>query len=201
MIKISTQTYIFIALIVVAFVAGFCSKGDNNFDKEIEVAQRERDFHNRMAIINKQKENIAKIGLAYRDTLEQVRVKYNEQLNRKALKISNVKKRVDSLKVVLYNPECTAMIAAQDTLISELEGTIVILNEEKSSTWNHFNEILKAEHEEKELLQIEVEEYKEQVLFSQADVNYFKKKERRAKRGRNLAIVVGLLLLGLSVGN
>jgi hypothetical protein len=38
-------------------------------------------------------------------------------------------------------------------------------------------------------------------LFSQSDVNYFKKKERKARRVRNLSILVGLLLLGLSVGN
>jgi hypothetical protein len=201
MIKISIQTYIFIALIVVAFVAGFCSKSDNNFDKEIEIARRERDFHNRIADLNKRKENIAKVGLAYRDSLEQLRVKYNEQLSRKELKIANVKKRVDSLKLNLYNPECTAIIAAQDTVILELESTIVILQEEKGATWNNFNEILKAEHEEKQILIDEVEEYKEQVLFSQSDVNYFKKKERKARRVRNLSILVGLLLLGLSVGN
>jgi hypothetical protein len=197
----STKTLIFLALIVVAFVAGFCSKSDNNFDKEIEIARRERDFHNRIADLNKRKENIAKVGLAYRDSLEQLRVKYNEQLSRKELKIANVKKRVDSLKLNLYNPECTAIIAAQDTVILELESTIVILQEEKGATWNNFNEILKAEHEEKQILIDEVEEYKEQVLFSQSDVNYFKKKERKARRVRNLSILVGLLLLGLSVGN
>jgi hypothetical protein len=199
--KLTPQLLIILLLIVVAFVAGFCSKGDNNFDKEIEVAQRERDFHNRMAIINKQKENIAKIGLAYRDSLQQVRVKYDELLKRKQSKVSTAKKKADSLKVVLYNPECRAIIAAQDTVILELESTIVILQEEKSSTWNHFNEILKAEHEEKELLNAEVEEYKEQILFSQSDVNYFKKQQRKARRQRNLAILFGLVITGLAVTN
>jgi multidrug resistance efflux pump len=199
--KLSVQTYIFLALIVVAFVAGFCSKGDNNFDKEIEVARRERDFHNRIADLNHRKENIARVGLAYRDSLEQLRLQFANREIKQEKKVKASKKRVDSLKVSLYNPECTAIIAAQDTVILELEGTIVILKEEKGATWNNFNEILKAEHEEKELLNAEVEEYKEQVLFSQADVNHFKKQQRKARRQRNLAILFGLVITGLAVTN
>jgi hypothetical protein len=186
---------------VVAFIVGFCSKGDNNFDKEIEVARRERDFHHRIADLNRQKENIARVGNAYRDTLRQVRSQFANREMKQDAKVKAAKKRADSLKVSLYNPECTATIAAQDTVIIELESTIVILKEEKSATWNSFNKIIESEHEEKAILQSEVDEYKEQLLLSQADINYFKKKERRERRKRNVVIVVGLLLLGLVVTN
>jgi hypothetical protein len=198
---IKTQTLILLALIVVAFIVGFCSKGDNNFDKEIEVARRERDFHHRIADLNRQKENIARVGNAYRDTLRQVRSQFANREMKQDAKVKAAKKRADSLKVSLYNPECTATIAAQDTVILELESTIVILKEEKSATWNSFNKIIESEHEEKAILQSEVDEYKEQLLLSQADINYFKKKERRERRKRNVVIVVGLLLLGLVVTN
>jgi hypothetical protein len=199
--KLSVQTYIFLALIVVAFVAGFCSKGDNNFDKEIEIARRERDFHNQIADLNHRKENIAKIGLAYRDTLVEVRAKYAELLKRKEVNITNARKKVTKLKVIPLPQICDSLVNAQSVLVSELEGEIVILKEEKGATWNNFNEILKAEHEEKEILNAEVEEYKEALLFTQSDANHFKKKQRGARRQRNLAVVIGLVLIGLVATN
>jgi molecular chaperone GrpE (heat shock protein) len=197
----SKQTLILLALIVVAFIVGFCSKGDNNFDKEIEVARGETAFKNRIAEINRAKENIAKVGNAYRDTLEQVRSQFANREIEQEKKVTIARKKVTKLKVTPLPSVCDTLIQAQDTLIFELSGKIGLLESEKTATWNSFNKIIETEHEEKELLQTEVDEYKEQLILSQADINYFKRKERRERRKRNLALVVGLVLLGLGVVN
>jgi iron only hydrogenase large subunit-like protein len=198
---IKTQTYILLALIVVAFIVGLCSKGDNNFDKEIEVARRETAFKNRIAEINRAKENIAKVGNAYRDTLEQVRSQFANREIEQDKKVTIAREKVTKLKAVPMPQVCDSLILAMDTVISLQGEQIVILKEEKTATWNSFNKIIETEHEEKAILQSEVDEYKEQLLLSQADVNYFKKKERRERRKRNAVIVVGLLLLGVAVTN
>jgi hypothetical protein len=200
--KLSTQLLIVLLLLIAAFIAGTLSCGGDEVNTEHEKVKQK--LHDRIAILNREKENIARLGEQYRNELDSIRVKYSEQINRKALKISNVKKRVDSLKVVnisLYNPECTAIIAAQDTVILELESTIVILKEEKSSTWNSFNQIIDTDKAMIDTLQAEVEAYKEAYDVTEVDLAAERKEKKKARRQRNLAVVLGVLLVGLAVTN
>ncbi len=202
----SKQTLIFLALIVLAFLVGLCSNGKKDLDRMMDQAVKEVAFKNRIADLNREKESLAKVGLAYRDTLEQVRVKYSGLLIRKESKISEVKRRVEVLKkdTTVLPAICAgkdSLISAQDTLISELEGTIVILKEEKGATWNAFNKVISNDKEQIASLQSEVDELNTYTVWAEDEIKYQKKKARKARRQRNLAYLVGLVFLGLAVTN
>jgi lipopolysaccharide export LptBFGC system permease protein LptF len=163
--------------------------------KERERAKREKAFKERIAVLNREKENIAKVGNAYRDSLEQIRSHFANRETKQDVKVKAAKKRVDSLKVSLYKPECAAIIAAQDTVILELESTIVILKEEKGATWNSFNKIMDNDRAMIDTLQAEVDEYKEAYEVTSVDLAAERKQKKKARLQRNLAIVLGVGLV------
>jgi hypothetical protein len=200
--KLSAQLLIGLLLIITAFIAGTCSNSRKGITEEIEHTRREKALHERIADLNREKEIIAQLGNAYRDTLDSVRTHYVRLLERKESKVTNIKKRVTKLKAdtTSYPTICArkdSIILAYDTLVSELEGEAAILKEEKRATWNSFNKILEAEHEEKAMIQQESDEYKEAYELTEIEYQLAKKKEKRAKRGRNLLIVIGLILGGM----
>lgn len=87
----------------------------------------------------------------------------------------------------------------QDTIISQLEGQIVILQAETASIRNSYAAELQAEKEKNELQIQNVEGFKSQILSYESENNYLKKREKKARRERNLAIGLGVILIALAV--
>lgn len=87
----------------------------------------------------------------------------------------------------------------KETLINELEGTIVTLRKEKSSIVSNYEAVISAEREKNTLQSQNVEGFKSQILSYESENNYLKKRERKARRERNVAIGLGVILLALAV--
>ena len=86
----------------------------------------------------------------------------------------------------------------QDTLISEYEGKIIILEQEKASIRENFTVELGAEREQNQLYKENIISYQQLNASYESEINYVKKKERKARRERNVAAGIGVLLLGLA---
>jgi thioredoxin-related protein len=173
------------------------SERQEGAERDKERARREQAFKDRIANLKREKENIARLGNAYRDTLEHIRVKYSEQLTRKASTISNIKKRVEILKAdttkhITVCGNLRDIVSAQDTVIAEQEGMIVILQEEKGATWNSFNKILDNDKAMIDTLQAEVDAYKTAYEVTESDLAAERKQKKKARRQRNLAVVLGV---------
>jgi hypothetical protein len=87
----------------------------------------------------------------------------------------------------------------QDSVINEMNGSIVILQGQVNSLRKTHAEELAIERE-KNALQVEnVEGFKSQILSYESENTYLKKRERKARRERNVAIGLGVILLAIAV--
>lgn len=87
----------------------------------------------------------------------------------------------------------------QDTVITELSGKITLLESEKASIRDSFTELLKIEQEKTTL---QASKFEDQVRISDSyseQLKYISKKERKARRQRNVAIGIGVILITLAV--
>lgn len=87
----------------------------------------------------------------------------------------------------------------QDTVINELSGKITLLESEKASIRDSFTELLKIEQEKSNL---QAGKFEDQVRISDSyseQLKYISKKERKARRGRNVAIGLGVVLMIVAV--
>jgi hypothetical protein len=89
----------------------------------------------------------------------------------------------------------------QDSLISQLSGKITLLGAEKASNWNSFNSIITIEQEKTRAEILLSGNYKKLSEAGNQETEYYKRRERKARRQRNLAVILGLLLVGLAVTN
>lgn len=87
----------------------------------------------------------------------------------------------------------------QDTVISELSGKVTLLESKVSSIRDSFSEQLNLEREKNTLQSQNVEGFKSQILSYESENNYLKKREKKARRERNVAIGLGVILLALAV--
>jgi hypothetical protein len=86
-----------------------------------------------------------------------------------------------------------------DSINQELTGSIVILQGQVNSLRKTHAEELAIERE-KNALQVEnVEGFKSQILSYEAENTYLKKRERKARRERNVAVGLGVILLAIAV--
>lgn len=86
-----------------------------------------------------------------------------------------------------------------DSINQELTGSIVILQGQVNSMRKSHQEELAAEREKNELQIQNVEGFKSQILSYESENNYLKKRERKARRERNVAIGLGVILIALAV--
>jgi hypothetical protein len=87
----------------------------------------------------------------------------------------------------------------QDSLISEQAGKIVILQREKVATLSNLNGLLSNEQEKVKTANQISEHWKQVATSNEEQIKYYKKRERKARRERNLAIVGGLILVTLAL--
>lgn len=87
----------------------------------------------------------------------------------------------------------------QDKEIHQLEGQKVILQQEVSSIRNSFMADLAVEKFKSRLLNDNAEDFKKQIASFESQLEYTQKKERKARRQRNAAIVIGAILIVLAV--
>jgi hypothetical protein len=86
-----------------------------------------------------------------------------------------------------------------DSINQELTGSIVILQGQVNSLRKTHAEELAIERE-KNALQVEnVEGFKSQILSYESENGYLKKRERKARRERNVAVGLGVILLAIAV--
>lgn len=87
----------------------------------------------------------------------------------------------------------------QDTLISELSGKIVLLEDQTANVRENFTALLESERQKNQLLKDNAISYQQMNASFQSELNYVKKKERKARRQRNAAVGIGVILLVLAV--
>jgi low affinity Fe/Cu permease len=86
-----------------------------------------------------------------------------------------------------------------DSVNQELTGSIVILQGQVNSLRKTHAEELAIERE-KNALQVEnVDGFKQQILSYESENTYLKKRDRKARRERNVAVGLGVLLLAIAV--
>lgn len=80
-----------------------------------------------------------------------------------------------------------------------MNGSIVILQGQVNSMRKSHQEELAAEREKNELQIQNVEGFKSQILSYESENNYLKKREKKARRERNVAIGLGVVLMIVAV--
>jgi hypothetical protein len=85
--------------------------------------------------------------------------------------------------------------------LNEVTTKVVILEQEKSATWHNFNSLLDLEVEKFET-QKQISEHWRQVSEShQSQAQWYKKRERRIRWQRNVAVFLTMSLGALAVSN
>lgn len=87
----------------------------------------------------------------------------------------------------------------QDTIIGELEGKVVFLTQEKAQIRLNYGAQLSIEKEKNDLLKQNAISYQQMNSSYEAETKYLKKRERKARRERNVAIGIGAILIVLAV--
>ena len=87
----------------------------------------------------------------------------------------------------------------QDSLISEFEGKILVLAQESQSTKTALSAELSIERQKNDLLKQNAISYQQMNNSYEAETKYLKKRERKARRERNVAIGIGAILIVMAV--
>ncbi len=89
----------------------------------------------------------------------------------------------------------------QDSLINAQGEKIIILESEKATIRNDFNIIIHTEEGKTKAAILRSDNWKQTSEVTQKESDHYKKAFKKTRRQRNAAIILGLLLLGLSLGN
>ncbi len=87
----------------------------------------------------------------------------------------------------------------QDSLIVTQSEKITLLESEKGSMWANFNSILQNEKDKTKAADSIANDYKKLNEESESQIKYLKRKERKARRERNIVVVISLVLLTIGV--
>lgn len=79
-----------------------------------------------------------------------------------------------------------------------MNGSIVILQGQVNSLRQTHAEELAIEREKNALQSENVDGFKQQILSYESENSYLKKREKKARRERNVAIGLGVLLLAIA---
>jgi hypothetical protein len=80
-----------------------------------------------------------------------------------------------------------------------MNGSIVILQGQVNSLRKSYAEQLELEREKNALQSENVDGFKQQILSYESENTYLKKRERKARRERNVAVGLGVILLAIEV--
>lgn len=87
----------------------------------------------------------------------------------------------------------------QDTVINELSGKIGLLENQIANIQANFRDELAIERQKNDLLKQNAISYQQMNSSYEAETKYLKKRERKARRERNVAIGIGAILIVLAV--